>query len=227
MSEAPDPNHEIEQNPIGFNLDMWLLQREHNPNYVMVEIGHGHYPVAKNQEFESPRLYVGFENWQYRSDSKDAARQHTKQFRQAEGNASKNAVFISNDSPLYEKPEYGTVLPEGMADEVFLGNVIGDPHVYENYGKRIAEMLSEAVRLLSDTGKIVIRETITPNYDQYDKDEVEHQLDAAIRDLGLKKLGRISGDQSDEWLKLEQLYHTGKDARDMATPESYYLILEK
>jgi hypothetical protein len=98
-----------------------LKAREEKPDFLMVEIGHGAKPAAFSgtNSFEGQRAYIGIESWQ-----RDPAgiRQETLQERHA-GRKDENIFFIG-----YPKDYTGgaSLLPEGIADEVLIANVLGD-----------------------------------------------------------------------------------------------------
>ncbi len=117
-------------------LDDYLEQRARDPSFVMVELGHGRYPMVGQQphDFTGQQAYIGIETGM-RDDSSDE----------------------------YWDGEFdpATILPDGAADEVVASNVFCDPLIGMEwaYTKR---MLGETARLVADNGVIVLRETITP-----------------------------------------------------------------
>ncbi|HUC20524.1 MAG TPA: hypothetical protein VMR98_03470, partial [Candidatus Polarisedimenticolaceae bacterium] len=161
MGEHSDPGgeqHQPEQpQSEEFNFDAWLLERRTGPeDFVMVEIGHGLWPVAFNQEFKGRQAYVGVEGW-LRHESVKAEELNRMVATQ---HADENLFLV--DNPINPE-EYSaeSKLPEGIADEVFMANVLGDPRTQTH--ERTPHLLDEAARLLEDDGKLIIREVMEPD----------------------------------------------------------------
>ena len=204
-----------------FKLDAWLEERTQQTDYVLVELGHSKYPVAARQDFVDRRLYVGVEAWYYRSPQVDE-RMTSLSVRSEK--LEQNIVFIDNPtgrtSYVGETYDPETVLPAGIADEVFLGNVFGDPIIAFQTGRTDA-LLSEARRLMGEAGRILIRETYTPHYTAVE----DHAAD-----VGLEAIGHVSPyDNPEAWNRLEALYAPLSCIDHLAgRPEhrgSFYLLL--
>ena len=77
----------------GFEVGRYLESRAENPDFVMVEIGHGANPVASRQPFEftGGRAYIGIEGWlRYPESSFKEQTDYTDR-------KGKNIFFISQD----------------------------------------------------------------------------------------------------------------------------------
>lgn len=216
-----------------FEIEPYLGQRAGNPSFVMVEIGHGFYPLVDQQaDLQGQRAYIGIEagmrsvgGWQAtEARSDDMRRQY----------ADRNAFFLTHDLGQGEviedfvtgdmqyrgefKPE--TILPDGAADEIVASNVFCDPLIAYNF-RYTTELLAEMARLISPMGTIVLRETITPW-------KVKFIEEFTARVMGLEILRKVSPSDQETWAKLEEVFGTHKDVEDFKTYDSsYYLFLKK
>ena len=114
--------------------------------------------------------------------------------------------------------EYRTAtnLPDGIADEVVLSNVIGDPLTAVKY-EPLMNLLSEVARVMSDSGVAVIRETLTPELTILVSDEILHR--AGLQVKAIYRYGEA------EWSALEAKYQVDKTTK--ISENAYYLILAK
>lgn len=217
--EAPD-----------FDVEEYLEDRSKNPSLVVVEFGHGDNPIAlKNLPFyRADRQYIGVE-----ANLRDRAGDSRKMLTGiVQENPSRNLTFLNHDlvgrvdliidkeiSEVYEG-EYNTrtKLGDGIADEVFLGNVITDP-VVANKEERVLSLLNELTRISKPGATVVMRETITPNCTLYLTDE-------NLAKSGLMKIKEVMmSKQRSTWLKLEHIY--GPRRSRMVDCDSLYRVLAK
>lgn len=116
---------------------------------VFVELG-THYiplPMLGNKKFLEDELYIGID---IRGDLVKQAKQNTNLAH--EGSDFENIQFLQADAkrlPLKNK----------AAEEILLGNVLGDPSISLTDK---ATFLEEAKRVITEEGVIVIKETNTP-----------------------------------------------------------------
>lgn len=212
-----------------FDVEAHLKQRAENESLVMVELGHGNYPVFKQQPFEftGQRAYIGIEAGM--RSGRRRAEIRAKAWRRQ--NAGTSAFFVvqsigkgkpKGDFRNHTERWLGnydprTILPDDAADELFLSNVFCDPfvaHSVTNTGR----LSAETSRLLAPEGTMVLRETATPDYVQF--------LEQALPKLGLSVLGQVHSSNAVTWAKLEEVYGTHKDRRDLElSSDSYYLFL--
>lgn len=218
-------SHESPQE--GFNIDAYLTTRENRENFVIVELGHNGVPIARKQhDLTGGRAYIGIEAW-IRDRKHDHYKQHL-------GDAAlKNVFFLdqylypkmehainraSHDAETYNEKGYDptTILPNGAADELFLSNVFGDPHIHSD-SDRPPLLLREAKRLLAPNGTLVIRETFTPHFPS--RPEI-------LADAGLKIVHRQNhGDSRGIWGDLEGAYNGGNKWA-LVEPTSFYLFIQ-
>lgn len=217
--------------PTRFDVEAYLAQRDADPNFVMVEIGHDSLPVAYQQpvEFRGKRAYIGIEGWLrdpigVKGDRLSMLRA-TKENDQNIFYISQNlggAVLRNFDESRHSA--YGgsydptTNLPAGAASEVFISNVFCDPHIAFSIDRTIS-LLGEAARIVSHDGMIVIRDTITPNYVNYLSDEL-------FIHNGLKVVTILTpGD--DSWPALEVVFKGEPSNFIPPRPDSRYVFLAK
>lgn len=180
----------------------------------MVEFGHGSHPVAYRQpaRFVGQRSYIGVEAWL--GDPNHQAREALQELKTA--HPGQNIRYI-------ERP-YGptTALQDGIADEVFLSNVFGDPHIalLGKFGERAQYLLHEISRLTAKTGVIVIRETITPI------DAWRVLSDEAIQNAGLQSAARHEQTESEVWKRLESRYDS-ETGYNLPEWRNFYQFLTK
>lgn len=220
------------KNP-SFDISKYLKERDEKPDFLIVEIGHREKPIAPHQKnLYGQRAYIGIEA--NLRDPINIVRPKITDMQQSTRAENKNVFFIDHDlggDPFYEhgnadnqpRPSkmfsgnYNptTALPQEVADEVFLGNVFGDPHV-SNYQENTARLLDEVTRLTLPGGKIIIRETITPEHC--------YSLDRVSRESSLKEVAYIEPGSA-EWDMMEETFNGAQDS--FRNHGSFYLVLEK
>jgi hypothetical protein len=227
MSEVAPVSH--------FDAQAHLAARAANPSFTMVEMGHDWLPVAEHQPtaFTGQRVYIGIEAWL--RDPYGAKRSGLVE-KTADIRASQNVFFMAQDlggevcrdsdeTPSWYSGEYDTqtVLPDGIADEVFMSNVFCDPHI-AHYGDRTERLLTEVARLTADGGKIVLRETITPQYVRL----LSSPRNPLVRQLGLQVEARVAPNEEEAWGQLEEVYEADRSCAFLEPRlDSYYLLLQK
>ncbi len=215
---------------LAFNVKNYLQERQNNKSIVVVEIGHRMDPIAikKPSFYRGKRAYIGIEaglcdlgNWH-----DDFVSEQSKIY------ASRNIFFLNQDlggevkriddvekASWYEGPyNTETILPSQSADEVFLGNVVSDPFVTADR-QRTVDLLKETSRLVTETGMIVLRETITPKNTVYLNDET-------FSEAGLALVSLVSITQKSDWNMLEPIYGK-KNSILQQVPGSAYRFLSK
>ncbi|HUQ84892.1 MAG TPA: hypothetical protein VM077_01075 [Candidatus Limnocylindrales bacterium] len=228
--------HEITQIPISnFDLDSYLYQRECSPNFVVIEIGHGGNPITSHQVYKGKRAYIGIESWQRRHPAFDKIWSET--LSSIRKRKDENIFFVDQDTGFksvnnYENNSFGinngrydesmveTEFPDGAADEVYLSNVFGDRQVTSGQNTKL--LLKEVSRLVDRSGKVVIRESLTPDRSLLSMSDQED-----LQNHGLKLEAKYTA-ASDltEWRKLETVYKGAHNPIGIST-DSYYLILSK
>ena len=208
----PDGRGQVPHNP-EFDVSGYLQDRAEADPFLMVEVGHGSYPVAYQQpQLTGDRRYIGAETWMVRRrDGLQGILAHAVTPRSVRNGT--NITFVSDPiNPLAE-------LEAGIADEVVISNVFGDP-LFEKSGIGTPQLLAEASRILKDTGIVVIRETRTPNKSRL--------AQAAIEAAGLKTLEKVHDIVSQQriWRALEELFDGRPDVVQPA-PSSLYRFLGK
>jgi len=193
------------------------MDRKNNPDFVMVELGHGANPVALTQQFKRQRAYIGIETWQSKNFV-EAGHERVEGLR--DGRPDENIFFLDRpiDPDALEEDDMATVLSDGAADEVLISNVLGDPEVYDQ-PDGISNVLNEAKRLITPDGKIIVRETITPF--------LYNVLPVAI-EAGLE-IDQVSSRLDSDWEQLNDLYAVENPIGDnhASLLGAYYLILSK
>lgn len=220
------PFEESQSTPAGFDIHDYLSTRDTRDNFVLVELGHNDKPIAKNQRnLTAGRAYIGIEAW-----LRD--RKHTHYLRHLGDSALKNSFFIdqylypemehnadrtSHDSDIHtEAYDPRTILPDNAADELFLSNVFGDPHIHAD-PERPRLLLQEAKRLLTPGGTLVIRETLTPYFSIREEE---------LADSGLSIVYRENhGSNKFRWAALEDIYNGG-NSWAWVEPTSFYLFIQ-
>ncbi len=212
------------------NVAGYLEHRNKAQKFIIVEIGHREQPIAPLQaNLTGQKAYIGIEA--NLRDPLNTVRPKIAQLRKKM--ADQNVIFVDQrlDGEAY-RPErdweegrsstafHGdyqptTIMPDGGADEVFLGNVFGDPHV-SHYKKHTERLLDEVSRIVSRGGKIIIRETITPEHC--------YSLDRALRESSLKEVAYIEPGSA-EWDMMEESFNGAQDS--FRNHGSFYLVLEK
>jgi SAM-dependent methyltransferase len=198
----------------------------------MVEIGHGRSPVAYQQPtgFTGQRSYVGIEAglrdlhgdlWtdleKLRAEHPDQNVTFIPQSVGRNGEMRRRSVF-SLVGRIFYLGAYNprTDLEDGSADEVFLNNVFGDPHLALS-GKRTRSLIEEASRLAADDGIIVVRESMTPHWSQW------RLNDRLLASVGLARVQDYTYFDP-EWRQLEGRY---KNKRLPSARRDFYRFLAK
>lgn len=208
----PDGRGQAPHNP-EFDVSGYLQDRAEADPFLMVEVGHGSYPVAYQQpQLTGDRRYIGAETWMVRRrDGLQGILAHAVTPRSVRNGT--NITFVSDPiNPLAE-------LEAGIADEVVISNVFGDP-LFARLGLGTAQLLSEAARLINYNGVIVVRETITPN-----KSRV---AETTVAQAGLKILEKVYDIVARQrtWKALEEVYD-GKAKKVQPELGSVYHFLGK
>lgn len=207
----------------------YLAQREQKDAFVMVEFGHDALPVAFKHPhtFTGGRAYIGYEAWL--RDPRGEKRATVQDLHASNGGNERNIHFqtlslggtvrSANDRGAIERWYEGdynpsTPLPDSSVEEVFIGNVFGDPYV-ANVRERTDALLEEATRILAEDGTLVVRETITPF-------RTMGNFEASVAASGLSARARVTPRDA-EWDALE--HHFSNDR--IHTLGSYYLLLTK
>lgn len=206
-----------EYEPPRFDFDGWLATREQDPNFVLVELGHGANPVALTQSFEDHRAYIGIEAWASKTYF-TVAQERIMDLRRSR--PTENIFFLSmpDSGNVESQDDVTTLLPDGAADEVLLSNVLGDPNVRQR-PDGIAVVLAEAMRLIGDDGKVVVRETMTPFF---------FMVLETVFDLELN-LEAVSSRRDSSWEKMSGTYSVQQPIGDgdFAPASAFYMILSK
>lgn len=239
LQTQPVDKLEIGLNP--FSINDYLIKRQNDPNFVMVEAGHDSVPVAYQQpsNFYGQRAYIGIESWI--RDPWNVKREQLNKLHNAYANG-QNVFYVTHNlgGKAYKDPagnrtyfdgeyEAATVLPDSIASEVFLSNVFCDP-VVAQVADRVENLLTEVTRLVDQNGVIVLRETLTPDCTYYFTNDL-------MASKGLECRAIIRPTDTQTWNDLETLY-SGKPYKwltDVSTaryefdpiPQSYYLFLSK
>jgi hypothetical protein len=200
------------------------LESRNRDDFILVELGHRLTPILPNQKpFIGSRAYIGVEADlrnpygmfdKEMQDIKDEYRSQNVFFTKHDTGG--RAVFIDEGVSKEYEGEYNakTILPNGVADEVFVGNVFGDYHIA--WHKNTQKLLRECSRIVDPNGMIVIRETITPHNVQITDEELAVE--------GLRIACKIN-EGADIWCSMEDIY-SGSKLR-LSNPNSFYLVLQK
>jgi ubiquinone/menaquinone biosynthesis C-methylase UbiE len=129
-----------------------IEKREQAKKRVFVEIGTSANPLILwgEKEFGEHDVYIGLDiNKKVLKSAKKGAE---TVMRIGERPEVKNRVFMAAD--MRRLP-----LPDDSADQLFLGNVLGDPSIRK---KEKDQLFEEIKRVLSASGEVIIKETNTP-----------------------------------------------------------------
>jgi hypothetical protein len=218
--------------PQGLDLAAHLERHDHQPIFRMVEIGHGTAPVAYQQPtgFTGQRSYVGIEAglrdlhgdlWtdleKLQAEHPDQNVTFIPQGVGRHGEMRRRSVFSLVGQTVYlgaYNPQ--TTLEDGSADEVFLNNVFGDPHLALS-GKRTRSLIKEVSRLTADDGIVVVRESMTPHWSKW------RLNDKLLASVGLERLQDYTYFDP-EWRQLESRY---KNKRLPSGYPDFYRFLAK
>ena len=152
-----------------------------NTRRVFIDLGSGLFTAAfsGNRALQDNDYYIGVDN--NRKKIQAALTTHDiaankKNF----DNIGKNVFFVQGN---------GGELPfaDSSADEVFLGNVLGDRAIHS-----VDAFLTEARRILKTDGKLVILETITPSAakERDNSNDITH----FVENFGFKKIREVGFD---------------------------------
>lgn len=173
--------------------------KETAPKKVFIELGTHDYPVswAGTKKFGENEIYVGVD-----IDAEALKEDKRRTMRDDEENG--NIHFIhanARNLPLADR----------IADEVFLGNVLGAPYVTDLNKDKFIE---EAKRILKPGGRIIIKETNTPTDLRY--------LDTLIRrhELAVEK---GATPKSPEWAELIEPYDKAETKSKWSEPYIVFL----
>lgn len=211
-----------------FNVCDYLDRRTGTSPFVMIEFGHGPYPLVANcpDFFNGERAYIGIEACMRSGKAKGERRREDFSEYYDDINAiflthdlggSENEFAVSSDEWYEGAYEAETVLCDGAGDEVVASNVFCDPYIGRNFD-RTNRLLGEMSRLAGD-GVIVLRETLTPSEVRYVNYVASH--------LGLETLAEVTPRDSFAWERLESFYGTHKEQSSSSDPrpDGYYLFL--
>ncbi len=246
MSTTSYEAHEI-QTPQQFDPDAYLNERQTKSDLLVVEFGHGATPIARKDpdRFMGKSAYIGIEPMM--RDTRGAQRQGVEEFKSTIA-PENNIFFLTHDlggrvkqdsnGELWYEGEYHaeTGLPSGVADEIVLSNVVGDPLVSSD-SVRSMELLSEVSRVLADSGTVVVRDT-------YATQDFRHFNPDTLSQVGLEIVGGIERKKdmfgnpevlpaNSMWDKLEEIYSGEKstivlNGKSMKIPTAgRYLFLQK
>lgn len=208
-----------------FEVGEYLQARAQNPDFLAVEYGHREKPIAFSDgaNFTGGRAYVGVEA---NLRNPFACLQNII----ADSGKKGNHFFIDHDvggrrswrglDDCDIEGDYNTetILPPGVADEVFAANVVTDPIVAQ-YEDRTKGFVAELARVVAPAGRVILRETITPSQGFY--------LQEALALSGLSKVGKVRP-KDKEWVELEKVYNCEYDPLyPCISKNSYYLFLQK
>lgn len=233
------PDH-IENFPsTPFDPARYLEVRQAPDSFVMVEVGHGLYPVASEaHNLVGQRAYIGLETWQTRGGYRFVGLGRTVPYA-VRDRGDQNIFFMNQELEsdnardrlsydggesrnTYAAGQYDprTNLPDQAAHEVFLGNVFGVPSLLVEPGGSSA-LMEEVMRILDDKGEIVIKETIGSLV------PIAYELITALAtEKGLSIDAHVTQQDGEIWDKLESLYGTPASPEGISS-ESFYLFLSK
>jgi hypothetical protein len=197
-----------------FDLFEYIHNRYIRNNLIVVEIGHGRNPiVARINDLTGQRAYVGVEAWlRDRShQSRDVVADFSDWARKNNRNVSfidqplpgfaelsrEDDFFVSSNTTYVGEYDPATILPNNAADEVYLSNVFGDPHIAKTEGAT-DKLLEEVARLIDPSGMIVVCENITPQLAGLNSERLERS--------GLKEVASFTPDMEYEWSLLSKIY---------------------
>lgn len=211
-----------------FSVSDYLDRRSETSPFVMIEFGHGPYPLVANWPnfFTGERAYIGVEACMRSGKAKGERRREDLSEYYDDINAiflthdlggSENEFAVSSDEWYEGAYEAETVLCDGAGDEVVASNVFCDPYIGRNFD-RTNRLLGEMSRLAGD-GIIILRETLTPSEVTYVNHIASH--------LGLETLTEVTPLDSFTWERLESFYgtHKGQSSSINPRPDGYYLFL--
>ena len=205
-----------------------LTRRLQANDFVVVELGHRFTPIVLNnaRRFDDESWYFGVETWIRDSGQESPlALNHWRtifadqnvEFVTHNPGGSTQKVSDGDTVSVKYRGEYDptTILADEIADEVFLSNVFTDPMI-ARYQERTKALLGEAKRLMKPDGKLVLRETITPEIFRFGAGVL------AREGLELEE-HYMRSDSGALWSTLEHSYGD----RERTTERSYYQFIGK
>ncbi|HEY5442782.1 MAG TPA: hypothetical protein VIJ68_04550 [Candidatus Saccharimonadales bacterium] len=202
----------------------YLAERAVRPDFVMVQIGHSGLSVADQQApWRGERRYFGAVAWLQDENVNIQPPNPNVQFLSlnlgGEPKGDEEQAEQEAAESWYSGPyDFSVPLSDGIAHEVFFGDVIGDSRVTDST-KRTPLLLAEASRLLSPGGHVVIRETISPGR------ALKSLTTEVLAKAGLKSMLRLHwGDPL--WSQLEESYD-GQTTSWFPKKENFYQLLTK
>ncbi|MFT4532074.1 MAG: hypothetical protein ACI9T8_000082 [Candidatus Saccharimonadales bacterium] len=205
-----------------------LDSRAELDNFVMVEIGHHGTPIAEQQPFPfvNGRYFLGIESWMRTGNMEPISSLQGE----VVNTDDQNIHFVTHVPSgrtfwddhygrglLYEGP-YDARMPlvSGFANEVFAGNVFGDPQLAFD---SVINLVSEVGRLTSPSGVIVARETYTPQYADILK------ANYLAERTGVEAIGIVCP-ETEGWDMLENTYEHPKNRTGAKpNPGSNYIFM--
>lgn len=214
-----------------FDLTAHLNTRATSSSFSFVEFGHRATPIAPHiPDLSGTRTYIGIESWLRDRSPYDGFKHVASELRlAAEGTT---AAYLQNklsgkiaydpNDEYYEHSWYDgeydpeTILPDDIADELFMGNVLCDPQPGWSTKADKDRLLREAARLLTPSGILVARETITSREARISRER--------YRDAGLTPVGYYGPHSSIEWRQLELAYQS--KVLEHYSSSDHYLFLQ-
>ena len=220
------------QAPQFFSVENWLESRAAASGYTVVELGHADAPIAANDRFDGARVYIGIEAWINSAyaqggaaviDDLRSSRPEENLFFLSCNTGFEEGQFLPGVADGLERSaprsyEVATVLPDEVADEVFLGNVFGDPRV-KSSPERTAALFREVLRIARPGGRIILRETVTPYRDEL--------LGRLADQNGVRTEAKVTRQDVVDWCALEASYRPSRADGEYPARNSYYWLLAK
>ena len=216
----------IENRKAGQDRESTPETNQREPMRVFVDFGAGRHPVAEvdPKRFQGKRSYIGVDY------DAEELRLGKKAFSEKQlGDVKTNALFVHT--------EKGSVPVEDRSvDEIFFGNVFGEPYrkdfkkdggeelISEFKGAaEIVPLVEEARRVLKDGGTLIVLETSTP----VDSNEKVLKKILKKNDFKIERIIR-AGDQEFEveWRKYDS-FHTNVPAKENPMGRPYILYARK
>lgn len=212
-----------------------VLEKRQSEDFTMVEIGHGISPAAYQQPnfFIGKRKYYGVEKW-LRKPEVDL---YMLQL-QNEATGNKNVTFINQLSTCTEtgsdiwsmgeeQDNYQNLMPDVIADEILLANVLGDPQVCTSL-EIMTKILENCTSILNKDAPIIVLETISPvNIDYLTQALSSAGLSmAAVVFLNSSSINIGPFKNSDIWALVSKNYKSILN-KHLPNPSSYCLFATK
>lgn len=181
--------------------------REQLPKRVFIEVGTYSLPIPwhGSRKFGENETYIGI-------DRNRENVEHAEELSKLNFPDAKNLYFIQADAAKLP-------LGDATADEVFLGNVLGDNSIMPTAKDKFIE---EIKRVLKESGKIIIKETNTPAPLKYLRD--------LLRKHGLYVEKGVTA-QSTEWPAIISQYESSatqpQNIESARTLEAYVAFVKR